>query len=489
MDVQTILDASPNILLVSDGERIIMTNKTMLDFFGYATLQDFLQEHRCICDFFEEEEGFLGKEVEGMSWLEYIQGHPHKMHKVSLPRRGEKHYFSISAKEVSLEGGGAIFTVLNDITEIESVRERLDYALRGSSDGLWDWNLDTNEIYFSPRWKEMLGYGDDEVPNELEEWSKRVHPDDLAQALEDIKNSIENAELPYSNIHRLRHKEGHWVWILDRGNTFTNKHSKTLRMIGYHTDISKIKAYEEELKHKDELMIAQSRHAAMGEMISMIAHQWRQPISTISMCANNILADVALGTIADQTLLELSEHILKQTSELSKTIDDFRNFFKPEKMAESMSVQEIFDDVMGVIGKSLEHNNIALHFELEQVQVTTYTRELMQVCINIVKNAKEVLVERAIEAPRIVVTAKQKSQRVNITICDNAGGIEHAIMAKIFDPYFTTKQESNGTGLGLYMSKTIVEKHLQGTLNATNHEKGVCFSIELPLLLHEDRVS
>lgn len=486
MDVQTILDASPNLLLISDGEGIIQTNKSMLDFFGFETLEMFLESHACICDFFEDEEGYITKSVHGKNWVEYILSFPKQMHKVCMMQRNQKHYFSISAKEVELSDKNAIFTVLNDITEVESVRERLDFALRGSSDGLWDWNLKTNEVYFAPRWKEMLGYKDHEIPNELEEWRTRVHPDDLDQALTDIQKSIDNTTVQYRNIHRLKHKQGHWVWILDRGDTIADKNNKSIRMLGYHTDISNIKAYEEELRHKDELMLAQSRHAAMGEMISMIAHQWRQPISTISMCANNILADVALGSIKDSSLVELSEYILAQTNELSKTIDDFRNFFKPEKMAESIEVKEIFNDVLGVIGKSLENNNIALHLDVQETKITTYSRELMQVCINIIKNAKEVLIEKNIPNKEITISAHQVDDTLLILLCDNAQGIDSAIMPNVFDPYFTTKQESNGTGLGLYISKTIVEKHLQGVLSVSNQERGACFSISLPKTLQEN---
>ena len=235
------------------------------------------------------------------------------------------------------------------------------------------------------------------------------------------------------------------------------------------------------LRQKDELMIAQSRHAAMGEMISMIAHQWRQPLSVISMSANNIIADVHLESITDEALLEVSNDILLETEYLSKTIDDFRNFFKPNKNVEMVNIQDLFDEVLKIMGKSLEANNIEVLKNFQtQKQIETYSRELLQVLINILKNAKDALVANTTKERKIELITERLEQNVIISIRDNAGGIDEAIMGKIFDPYFSTKDEKNGTGLGLYMSKTIIEKHLQGSIEVQNYSAGVSFKIVLP---------
>ena len=230
-------------------------------------------------------------------------------------------------------------------------------------------------------------------------------------------------------------------------------------------------------------MIAQSRHAAMGEMISMIAHQWRQPISTIAMDANNIIADIDLDMINPASLKDDSEDIIAQTQELSKTIDDFRNFFRPEKVPEEINIKNVLDDALGVIGTSLKNNSIEIIIDVsEDKKITTFSRELMQVFINIIKNAKDALQDQEIESKSITITSKFNDY-IKIKIEDNAGGIPDEIMDNIFDPYFTTKGEKNGTGLGLYMSKTIIEKYLNGRLTAYNSEKGACFEITLPFEL------
>ena len=246
------------------------------------------------------------------------------------------------------------------------------------------------------------------------------------------------------------------------------------------------KLVQQELFYKDEMVLAQSRHAQMGEMISMIAHQWRQPLSIISMGANNILADIELKMLDENTLKNAATDIIDQTQELSKTIDDFRNFFKPEKIAQEIFIEEIFDEVFGIVGKSVENHNITVERNFNNnKKVKTYFRELMQVLINIIKNATEALVENKDNNRKIWITIKENEDNILILICDNAGGIKENIQAKIFDPYFSTKDKKSGTGLGLYMSKTIIEKHLKGSLRTYNIDEGACFEIKLPYSIME----
>jgi signal transduction histidine kinase len=235
-------------------------------------------------------------------------------------------------------------------------------------------------------------------------------------------------------------------------------------------------------------MIAQSRHAAMGEMISMIAHQWRQPLSIISMGANNILADIELDILDTDTLEAGAKDIIAQTQELSKTIDDFKNFFKPIKNIEEVTVEDIMEETLRVIGKSLENNNIKIitNFDTKQT-IQTYSRELMQVFINIINNAKEALVYNNIANKQITITTINKTKNIDIKICDNGTGIAFDVINKIFDPYFTTKDEHNGTGLGLYISKTIIEKHLLGSIKAYNIKNGACFEINIPYNLPKEK--
>ncbi len=237
----------------------------------------------------------------------------------------------------------------------------------------------------------------------------------------------------------------------------------------------------QKIQEQDEIMVAQSRHAAMGEMISMIAHQWRQPISVIAMDANNILADIELEMIDEKTLQKTSLSIINKTQELSKTIDDFRNFFKSEKEVSEVLAQDILQNALNIIDASFKNHNIELILDIQSsLSIKTYSRELMQVFLNILQNAKDALVENKIEKKKIYIIIEESFSSVTIKICDNAHGIKTELLQKIFNPYFSTKSEKNGTGLGLYMSKTIVEQHLLGSIKAYNKEDGACFEIQLP---------
>ncbi|WP_294896001.1 sensor histidine kinase, partial [Sulfuricurvum sp. RIFOXYD12_FULL_44_77] len=235
-----------------------------------------------------------------------------------------------------------------------------------------------------------------------------------------------------------------------------------------------------ELKRKDQLMMAQSRHAAMGEMIGMIAHQWRQPISGIAMNANNILLDIALETFDTASATVYAQDILDQTQHLSKTIDDFRNFFKPDKSVTSVNLKEIIEETFTIVKDSLINNGIRIKTTyLSETKVDAYSRELMQVFVNLINNAKDALLSRETKEPYIDICIDEDELYLNTTFCDNGGGISEAVLPKLFDPYFTTKDEKTGTGLGLYMSKMIIEDHLHGIIEAYNTDEGACFKVRL----------
>jgi C4-dicarboxylate-specific signal transduction histidine kinase len=199
------------------------------------------------------------------------------------------------------------------------------------------------------------------------------------------------------------------------------------------------------------------------------------------MAANNIIADVQLEMVTDKELLEVSQEIIDETMYLSKTIDDFRDFFKPNKNKEEIQVEEVFEEAQKVMGKSFENSEITLgkNFTCSS-KIETYKRELMQVFLNLLKNSQEALLEHRGDERKINVTCEELSNTIVFSISDNAGGIKEDIIGKIFDPYFSTKDEKVGTGLGLYMSKIIIEKHLKGTISVANKNDGVVFEIVLP---------
>ncbi len=395
-----------------------------------------------------------------------------------------------TTKEIALlsrEFNSMISALKKSEESYERLRERLELAFEGTQDGLWDWNLSEDSVYFSPIWKKMLGYEDHEIPNKFSSWQERVHPDDLDNAMKDVQDHIDGKTQMYKNIHRLKHKDGHWIWNLARAKAIYNQDRKAIRMVGTNADITELKRLEKALDDQEELMIAQSRHAAMGEMISMIAHQWRQPITVITMGANNMLVDIELGNTSEEKLRHEANSIVAQAQYLSKTIDDFRDFFRPNKNKEEVKVQDVFNEAVNIIGKSFEHDNISLSINGNEIgTIKTYSRELLQVFLNLLKNSKEALVEHTKEHRYIDVLIRSDEDSVITTICDNGGGIEKTTLEKIFDPYFSTKNEQIGTGLGLYMSKTIIEKHMHGRITVTTKEDTTCFEISIPKTSREE---
>jgi len=240
------------------------------------------------------------------------------------------------------------------------------------------------------------------------------------------------------------------------------------------------KRIEEEVsknREKDKQMLEQSRLAQLGEMIGMIAHQWRQPLSAISSASIAINIKAQMDMLDSKSAIELADKISEFTQYLSKTIDDFREFYKETKEKRDIIYTQLIESTLSIVEASLKNKNIELITQTNSdILFHTYTNELKQVLLNLIKNAEDILEEKGIEKPYIkIITEGNK-----LMVSDNGGGIPDDIIDKIFDPYFSTKS-LNGTGLGLYMSKTIIEEHCEGKLSVHNSDEGAVFMVELPI--------
>jgi len=230
----------------------------------------------------------------------------------------------------------------------------------------------------------------------------------------------------------------------------------------------------EEIRKKDEIVALKSRQAQMGEVISMIAHQWRQPLHSLSMAL--ILLEMQLSQNSSDAIKGTLEKMHNYIQHMSQTIDDFRDFFKPEKEKKITNFDIIFTKAYKLIEATFEKTDIQLNVTRESPEnFKSYENELVQVVINILNNATDALQERKVANPTIRVNIGSNF----ITIEDNAGGIADEIITKIFEPYSSTKSK-NGTGLGLYMSQIIVQKHCNGKLEVKNSQNGAKFTISLP---------
>ena len=238
--------------------------------------------------------------------------------------------------------------------------------------------------------------------------------------------------------------------------------------------------------YQQKQLFAKSRLAQLGEMISMIAHQWRQPLGAISSTSTNLLLRLELESYDLSTQQEQDtcrQYFIKRLNNinsfvntLTTTIDDFRSFYKPSNTITVDKLDSVLSKTLNIIQNSLENDNIEIRYHAKETEkFKMYDNELMQVILNILKNSQDNFKDKKIKNPLITIRIEDK----NIQICDNGEGIDKKIIDNIFDPYFSTKEEKNGTGLGLYMSKTIVEEHHNGKLSVHNTKDGVCFKIDI----------
>jgi len=301
-------------------------------------------------------------------------------------------------------------------------------------------------------------------------------PENLQDEIQAIFQTVikKNVNLVTHNINNIidANKEEHII-------AWTNNYLKDLD--GNITGVISSGVDITEIHNKDKIMISQSRQAAMGDMLAMIAHQWRQPLSVISLVSSNIRANIDLGEeVTKDELTSLLTTLDEQSQYLSSTIDDFKNFFKPEKEQEEIEISLILSRLMTLVQKSVENNTIKLNLPTNQyIKLHTYPNQIIQILLNLINNSRDAILEFNPKSGVIDITVDEKEKEIIIGICDNGGGIDESVLGKIGQPYVSTKSK-NGTGLGLYMSQIITKKYLHGTLEWKNSESGCCFHLTLP---------
>jgi signal transduction histidine kinase len=215
-------------------------------------------------------------------------------------------------------------------------------------------------------------------------------------------------------------------------------------------------------------------------MIGNIAHQWRQPLNTLGLLVQELQLSYECGQFSGEALEKSVDDAMQVIRHMSQTIDDFRHFFQTDREKVTFRVAEVVDKVVNIVGASLKQHRIELTVSASgEAIIHGYPNEYSQVLLNILLNAKDVFGERNVAQPRIELQVYEEEGKAVVLIDDNAGGIPAQIVDKIFDPYFTTKSPDKGTGVGLHMSKTIIEKNMKGSLTARNHADGARFRIEV----------
>ena len=234
-------------------------------------------------------------------------------------------------------------------------------------------------------------------------------------------------------------------------------------------------------REKDHLLIQQSRMAAMGEMIGNIAHQWRQPLNALGLMLANIKDAWQYNELTGDYLIETTTKGGQLVQKMSATIDDFRNFFKPNRDKMAFSPYQAIVDALSIVETSLGNNNIAVRLEIKKdAMALGFPNEYSQVLLNLIGNAKEILLERSVDPGWIRIRLAEEGGMVKVTVADNGGGVPKEIMTRVFDPYFTTR--AKGTGIGLYMSKMIIENNMNGEIRVCNTKDGAEFEIAVPMV-------
>ncbi len=236
-----------------------------------------------------------------------------------------------------------------------------------------------------------------------------------------------------------------------------------------------------EIRKKESIMIHNSRLAQLGEMLGLIAHQWRQPLSAISATATGMELKLELGTIDEEQMNTSLKNIQEYVNHLSETIDDFTNFFKPTKKRERVLVKDMIKKALFISSPLLTKEEVDVIKKYNSTnKISTYPNEVVQVLLNLIRNSVNVFKQRKIKEREISIVEYQEGKHNIIDLEDSAGGIDENILPKIFDPYFSTKADENSMGVGLYMSKFIIEESCGGKIEVTNGKYGAKFKISLP---------
>ncbi|MDD2507684.1 MAG: transporter substrate-binding domain-containing protein [Aliarcobacter skirrowii] len=267
-----------------------------------------------------------------------------------------------------------------------------------------------------------------------------------------------------------------------------NEKTKSLHEINKNLEIL-VEKKSRDLIEKENLLNHQAKMAAMGEMLENIAHQWRQPLSVISTMATSLKLKQEMKILEDKEFFQSLDIINNASQHLSNTIDDFRNFFSSEKEINKFLISNTIKKSILLLKSSIDKHNITIVEDIEDSELLSYESELMQVILNIISNSIDILKDKNIDSRYIYFKTKILNNNLIITISDSGGGIDKKILNRVFEPYFTTKHKSQGTGIGLYMSLQIVTKHLHGKLSVKNSSFlqngveyfGAEFSINIPI--------
>lgn len=348
----------------------------------------------------------------------------------------------------------------------------------------------------------QFGYAPEEFLSGQLTYSSIVYSQDLAKIIAETEEFSATGEGQLIQEYRIVTREGDVRWIIDETVCKRNGAGEITHYEGVIIDVTERRKAEEELivqqmllrelnmtleervmsevvknREKDIMLIQQNRQAALGEILDHVAHQWKQPLNAISLITYLLKDDSSLTM---EKINDTVDKIIAQVEHMTQTLNVFRDFYRPDKEKSVFRVKEAVDRAISFTMQALRFESVTVEVETDpKLEAIGYPKEFAQVIINLVTNARDVFRERKVESPRLVIKAFAEKDRTVVTVADNGGGISDTVIASIFDMNFTTKESSGGTGIGLYMSKNIIERRMGGTLKAANIDGGAQFSISL----------
>ena len=382
-----------------------------------------------------------------------------------------------------------VFGTFQDITLIHKMHQdilqnndRLEAILEGARLGSWDWYVQDNRVVFDRRWCEMLGLVYEETPMELKTWDELIHPDDREKVYQDVRDHVEGKTEFYENTHRLKHANGNWVWILDKGRvTARDDIGRPLRFSGTHLNVTKQKELEEQLELAHIQQVESTRLTLLGEMSSSIAHEINNPLTIISGYATTISHMIEKGDLSSEKLGNAADRITQTSLRIAKIIRGLRAFARDGGSDPFVShpVSTIVEDVFELGRERFRVNGIKLIQPLvpAQLQVECRTVQISQTLLNLLNNAFDAVVNT--QDAWVQLEVEDLGEWVQFAVMDSGSGIPADIAQKMMRPFFTTKEVGKGTGLGLSISSGIIANH-NGSLFLDQNSQHTRFIIKIP---------
>lgn len=506
--LNAIIDTEPACLMLLDSEgRFLLKNRAGLNMFEADSFED-IKTTTILNLVTIEYKDQLSKLI-----AEVFKGHPRNLEYEAVGLKGRHIWLDLHAVPFRNEEGEVVslLGISPNVTDrhiaMQELFQResdLKYAQKIAKLGSWTYEM-SGKLKWSDELYHIYGVSPEDFTPTLENFLHLIHPEDKSSMEGWISAAIEGRN-PEELIFRINLPNGTLRFISGRGELTYDAGGTPIRMSGTAQDITERKQAEDalaekqqqleelnkslehriaeavkELRKKDEILIQQSRQAAMGETLGNIAHQWRQPLNALGLLVQELKMTYGSEEFSKQSLDASVQKAMTLITYMSRTIDDFRNFFKPSKDKTFFSVTSAVNRTLSLIEPSFKNRNIEIDVSvLQDSDINGYINEYSQVLLNILQNCRDAFEERHIDMRRVVnLTVFREDGKSVVTIADNAGGISEDIIDRIFDPYFTTKGPDKGTGIGLYMSKNIIEKHMDGRISARNIEGGAEFRIEM----------